>query len=143
MELNDFSKSENYFKATLEIRSRFAKNNPEKFNPDLAMVLDNMGMLYYKFYHMKDALAFYSKGLAMYQELASKNPHEYNKNLVGNLILIGRIHGYNRNLPEAKSVFLKAIEICKESMSSNPQIFNRQLKIAQATLERVLLDEKK
>ena len=55
-----------------------AKQNPEAYNPDMAMTLNNLGNLLSNTNHLKQAQAYYEEALEIYRELAKQNPEAYN-----------------------------------------------------------------
>ena len=76
--LNDFEKAINLYEMVLKELRELAKQNPEAYNPDMAMTLNNLGNLLSNTNHLKQAQAYYEEALEIYRELAKQNPEAYN-----------------------------------------------------------------
>ena len=76
--LNDFEKAINLYEMVLKELRELAKQNPEAYNPDMAMPLNNLGNLLCVTNDFKQAQAYFEEALEIYRELAKQNPEAYN-----------------------------------------------------------------
>ena len=82
-DLRRFDEAEKHYKAALEIRERLAKEKPEAYEPDLAMVHLNLGNLYWNLRRFDEAEKHYKAALEIYDKLAKEKPEAYVGDLVG------------------------------------------------------------
>ena len=55
-----------------------AKQNPEAYKPDVAAILNNLGILHKNTNDLKQAQDYYEEALEIRRELAKQNPEAYN-----------------------------------------------------------------
>lgn len=75
--LNNFTKAKQYYEEILVTYRALATKNPQAYNPDLAMTLNNLGVLYYQINNRKEAEQAYKEALAIRKILAENNPSAY------------------------------------------------------------------
>jgi tetratricopeptide (TPR) repeat protein len=66
----------------LPLRRKLAADNPEEYMPDVAMTLNNMGVLLWNMGHPDKALKRYEEALEIYRELYERSPSTYAQNIL-------------------------------------------------------------
>ncbi|ERJ68347.1 tetratricopeptide repeat protein, partial [Porphyromonas gingivalis] len=74
---NEIERAKDCYQKALDIRRDLATKNPQAYNPDLAMTLNNLGVLYYQINNRKEAEQAYKEALAIRKILAENNPSAY------------------------------------------------------------------
>ncbi|KGN68803.1 hypothetical protein HR09_07450 [Porphyromonas gulae] len=125
--LNDFTKAKQYYEEVLDIYKELAKKNPEAYNLDLAMTLNNLGLLLSNNNETKQAQVCYQEALKIRRALATKNPQAYNPYLASTLNNLGLLLSNNNEIERAKDCYQKALEIRRDLATKNPQAYNPDL----------------
>ncbi|KGN88407.1 tetratricopeptide repeat protein, partial [Porphyromonas gulae] len=66
-----------YYQEALDIYRALATKNSEAYNPDLALTLNNLAVLYYLINNRKEAEQAYKEAFAIREILAKNNPSAY------------------------------------------------------------------
>lgn len=120
--------AEEHFHKALSIRETLAIEHPNKYKPDLAETLVNLGKLFY--YDGKNdkqqyekALKYYQKALEIQQPMAIQNPSAFQPNLSEIYHLMGKLYRKMSNEKEAKVNYQKAEDIRQQLMSGHPEAY--------------------
>ena len=89
--LNDFKKAKTLYEKVLQELRELSKQNPEAYKPDVAMTLNNLGILFSDTNKLKQAQDYYEEALEIYRDLAKQNPEAY-KPYVAITLNLSRIH---------------------------------------------------
>ena len=76
-DLNAYEKAEQAYLAALSINERLAKTNAEKYEPDVAMTQNNLGIMYRNLNAYEKAEQAYLAALSIYERLAKTNAEKY------------------------------------------------------------------
>ncbi len=115
--------SEAMYKEALEIRRRLAAANPQTYEPDVAMTLNNLAILYSNTQRLEESEAMYRKALETYLHLAAANPQAYERNVAATLNGLTILYNNTRCLEEREAMYKEALEIRRRLAASNPQVY--------------------
>ncbi|MCP4344270.1 MAG: tetratricopeptide repeat protein, partial [Desulfobacterales bacterium] len=82
---NDYPAAAKAYKRSLEIREKLAEDNPDTYLPDVAMTLNNLGILYRNSNDYPAAAKAYKRVLEIRERLAKSNPKVYELDLCATL----------------------------------------------------------
>ena len=122
--LNDFEKAINLYEMVLKELRELAKQNPEAYNPDMAMPLNNLGNLLCVTNDFKQAQAYFEEALEIYRELAKQNPEAYNPYVATTLNNLGNLFCVTNDFKQAQAHYEEALEIRRELAKKNPKAYN-------------------
>jgi len=77
------------FAEALQTYRELAQKNPETYQPDVALTLNNLGILDRDQGRMEEARKEFAEALQTYRELAQKNPETYQPDVVRTLNNLG------------------------------------------------------
>ncbi|KGN79998.1 hypothetical protein HR13_06030 [Porphyromonas gulae] len=125
--LNDFTKAKQYYEEVLDIYKELAKKNPEAYNLDLAMTLNNLANVLSNNNEIKQAKDCYQEALDIYRALAKKSPEAYNPDLASTLNNLGLLLSDNNETKQAQICYQEALDIYRELAKKNPEAYNPDL----------------
>ncbi len=108
----------------------FANKNPDRFLPDLAMALNNLGNRYFHLGRYEEALKPAKEAVKYYRELAEENPDRFLPDLAGALNDLGAIYSNLGRYEEALEPTEEAVKYYREFANKNPDRFLPDLAIA-------------
>ena len=89
--LNDFKKAKTLYEKVLQELRELSKQNQEAYKPDVAMTLNNLGILHKNTNDLKQAQDYYEEALEIRRELAEQNPEAYKPDVamtLNNLVIL-------------------------------------------------------
>jgi len=98
----------------LTLYRSLADKNPEAYTPELAMTLNNLGILYSSLSNYEEAEKALNEALTLYRSLADKNPEAYTPELAMTINNLGNLYRRLSNYEEAEKKYKEAL---KERMS--------------------------
>ena len=125
--LNDFSKAKEYYEEILVTYRALATKNPQAYNPDLAVTLNNLANLFSNNNEIKQAKDCYQEALEIRRDLATKNPQAYNPYLASTLNNLATLLSNNNEIKQAKDCYQEALDIRRVLAKKNPQAYNPYL----------------
>lgn len=133
---NQFSDSEKLYQEALTICRELAKANPAVYLSDVAMTLNNLGILVKADSGRRDeAEKLYQEALKTYRELAKANPAVYLPYVANTLGAFGYAYLNWQRPKEALSHLQEATELFTLLASRAPQVFDRKLAITKQLLQ--------
>ncbi len=120
-------KAEVYYQKAIEIYEKLVKENPERFEPDLAMSYNNAGVFYDDHGNPKKAEEYYLKAIEIRERLAKDNPDRFESALATSYNNAGVFYKTQGNPQKAEEYYLKAIEIRERLAKHNPERFEPDL----------------
>ena len=78
---NEFRKAVRVYEDNLEALRELAQKNPEAYEPNLAMTLNNLGVLYGGTQRLAEAEKAYGEALALYRKYAERSPEVFEKDV--------------------------------------------------------------
>jgi hypothetical protein len=140
-EQNNFKDAKRYYTEALKLYRDLATKNPDVYNPDIAMILNNLAVLESDENHNKEARAYYTEALDSYIELAKPKPSVYKPfiaNTLNNLALLEKDEKHNK---EAREYYTEALEIRIELATKNPDVYTPDVATTLNNLANLESDE--
>ncbi len=119
----DFGKAEAIYNEILEIRRELSKTNPLAHRLELAVALNNLGVVYMAAQRTNEASKAYSEALQIRRELARANPRTYLPYLATTLNNIGTVYSVTQRPDDASAAFVEALRIRRELAKENPEAY--------------------
>ena len=130
----DYPKAENAYLNSLEIYQRLAKDNPQRYEPDVASTQMNLGNMYSDLNRYSKAENAYSKSLEIYQQLAKINPQQYEPDVAKTQMNLGVMYFSLDEYLKAENAYLNSLEIRQRLAKINPQRFESDVASTQMNL---------
>ncbi|MGP1582085.1 MAG: tetratricopeptide repeat protein [Porphyromonas endodontalis] len=121
--LNDFKKARRHYEEALQILRKLAKKNPEAYKPDVAKILNNLGVLLSDTNDLKKAQDYYEEALHILRELTQKNPEAYLPDVAASLNNLGVLLCDTNDLKQAQDHYEEALQIRRELAQQNPEAY--------------------
>ena len=121
--LNDFEKARCHYEEALQILRELTKQNPEEYKPDVAKILNNLGVLLRDTNDLKKAQDYYEEALQIRRELAQKNPEAYLPKVATSLNNLGVLLSDTNDPKKAKDYYEEALQIHRELAQQNPEAY--------------------
>ena len=121
--LNDFEKARCHYEEALQILRELTKQNPEEYKPDVAKILNNLGVLLRDTNDLKKAQDYYEEALQIRRELAQKNPEAYLPKVATSLNNLGNLLSITNDLKKVQDYYEEALQIRRELAQKNPEAY--------------------
>ena len=121
--LNDFEKARRHYEEVLQALQELAQQNPEAYLPEVAISLNNLGVLLSDTNDLKKAQDYYEEALQTHRELARKNPEAYLPDVAASLNNLGSLLSDTNDLKQAQDYYEKALQILRELTQQNPEVY--------------------
>ena len=122
-EQNDLNDAEVYYEKALEIIQRLAKDNPQAYEPDVAMTLNNLAVLYKGTQRFTEAEGIYKQALEIRQRIAKDNPQAYEPDVAMTLNSLANLYSNTQRFTEAEDMYKQAQEIYQRLAKDNPKAY--------------------
>ena len=123
-------KAGRYYEDALELFEELAEKEPEKYDGDVAVIFNNLGVFYDKTKRRKEAEACYLQALEIYKRLAASRPSDYEPGLAmiyNNLGLFYDDEAIRRK--EAEACYQEALKHYKRLAASRPSDYEHGLAV--------------
>ncbi|MCL1936917.1 MAG: tetratricopeptide repeat protein, partial [Candidatus Azobacteroides sp.] len=90
-DLHNFAAAEKEYAEALEIRRALSKNNPEAYRPDVAMTLNNLGVLHRDLHDFAIAKKEYAEALKIRRDLYFQAPLRFGEDLCCTAFFYGQM----------------------------------------------------
>ena len=124
---NQFPKAEQYYQKTIAIYRRLAQSNPQAYEPDVAMALNNFANLYKNTQRFSESEEMYKEALIIRRRLAQANPQAYEPALVRTLHNLAGLYKNTKRFKESEEMYKEALAIRRRQAQSNPQVYESDL----------------
>ena len=141
--LNDFKKAKTLYEKVLQELRELSKQNPEAYKPDVAMTLNNLGILHKNTNDLKQAQDYYEEALEIRRELAEQNPEAYKPDVAATLNNLGSLLYATNDLKQTQDYYEEALEIRRELAKQNPKAYNSYVAMTLNNLVILYLELKK
>ncbi|WP_449303202.1 tetratricopeptide repeat protein, partial [Porphyromonas endodontalis] len=121
--LNDFEKARCHYEEALQILRELTKQNPEEYKPDVAKILNNLGVLLRDTNDLKKAQDYYEEALQIHRELAQQNPEAYLPKVATSLNNLGVLLSDTNDPKKAQDYYEEALQIHRELAQQNPEAY--------------------
>lgn len=123
--LNDFDKARQHYEEALRLYRELANKNPEKYQPDVAKTLNNLGILLANIGKLKQAQTCFEEVLQIFQKLAKKNPEKYLSDVAVTLSNFGNLLCRMKELEQAKTHYDEALKVSRKLAKKDPELHKR------------------
>ena len=120
---NKMHESLMHYQEALEIRRKLAEKNKEAFLPDVAMTLNNIGLLQDNLGRYEEAEESYKEAWGIFRKLAEKNKEAYLPYVAGTLNNIGMLQSNLGRYEEAEVSYKEALEIRRKLAEKNKEAY--------------------
>ena len=115
------------YRENLDIYQRLAAISPQVYEPDLAMVQNNLGTLYEDTRRYGDSEKMYLSAMEIRRRLVAANPQVYEPDLAMVQNNLGTLYEDTRRYGESEEMFLSVMEIRRRLVAANPQVYEPDL----------------
>ena len=100
-----------------------SKQNPESHLPDVAMSLNNLGILLKNTNELEQARTYYEEALEIYREMSKQNPEAYKANMGMVLTNLTLLYLQLKKKEEAEKAYQEAHDIYQDLASRHPRAY--------------------
>lgn len=141
LQLNDFTKAEEYENHALTILTALAAGNPDKYKYNEYKAQNNLAYTYIKNQNYELAEKHFKLSLdAITNVYALDDSPGIKKDLANTINNIGTLYRYKQNYEKAKEYFHKALTLKEELVLCDSLSFRPDLALAQTTLDVIYFD---
>ncbi|WP_419501549.1 tetratricopeptide repeat protein [Barnesiella intestinihominis] len=131
------------YRENLDICQRLAAISPQAYEPSLAMVQNNLGLLCSDTQRYEDSEEMYLSAVEIYQRLSVVNPQVYEPGLATTQNNLGLLYSDIRRYEDSEEMHLSAVEIYQRLTIVNPQVYEPDLAMAQSNLGTLYKDTRR
>ena len=128
------------YRENLDICQRLAAISPQAYEPSLAMVQNNLGLLCSDTQRYEDSEEMYLSAVEIYQRLSVVNPQVYEPGLATTQNNLGNLYRDTQRYEDSEEMYLSAMEIYRRLAAVNPQVYEPDLARAQNNLGNLYRD---
>ena len=121
---NNFEVAERHYEEALKFYRALAAVNPDTYNSDVAMTLNNLGILHSDTNKYEKAEKEYEEALQLHRELAAVNPDAYTSDVATTLNNLGNLHWNTNKHEQAEEEYKEALQIRRELAEANHNAYN-------------------
>ena len=122
------------YRENLDICQRLAAISPQAYEPSLAMVQNNLGLLCSDTQRYEDSEEMYLSAVEIYQRLSVVNPQVYEPGLATTQNNLGNLYRDTQRYEDSEEMYLSAMEIYRRLAAVNPQVYEPDLAMTQNNL---------
>ena len=108
------------YEKALGLRRKLAQANPDRYESDVAGILNNLGNAYRDLNRFAEAISSYEEALGLYRNLAQANPDRYESYVAQTLNNLGNAYRDLNRFAEAISSYKEALGIRRNLAQANP-----------------------
>ena len=117
---NQYAEAETYYKLCKDKIAPLVKTNPELYEPQLAKVYINLGLVYYCTKRFKESEQMFKAAIAIYERLYEGAPQQYQSRLAKGYFDYGMAMLNNNKSNEAIEPVERSLKLCKDMMNDKP-----------------------
>ena len=129
------------YQEALTTYRQLAQANPQAYLPNVAMTLNNLGLLYSATQRLSEGEQAYQEALTTSRQLAQANPQAYLPNVAMTLNNLGELYRTTQRLSEGEQAFQEALIIRRQLAQANPQAYLPNVATTLNTLGILRLDQ--
>ena len=122
------------YRENLDICQRLAAISPQAYEPSLAMVQNNLGLLCSDTQRYEDSEEMYLSAVEIYQRLSVVNLQVYEPGLATTQNNLGNLYRDTQRYEDSEEMYLSAMEIYRRLAAVNPQVYEPDLAMTQNNL---------
>ena len=131
------------YRENLDIYQRLAAISPQVYEPDLAMVQNNLGILYKDTQRYEDSEEMYLSAMEIYRRLAAISPQVYEPDLATIQNNLGLLYKDTQRYEDSEEMYLSAMEIYRRLAAISPQVYEPDLAMVQNNLGTLYEDTRR
>lgn len=131
------------YRENLDIYQRLAAISPQVYEPDLAMVQNNLGTLYEDTRRYGESEEMFLSVMEIRRRLVAANPQVYEPDLAGIQNNLGILYKDTQRYEDSEKMYLSAMEIYRRLAAVNPQVYEPDLAMAQSNLGTLYKDTRR
>jgi tetratricopeptide (TPR) repeat protein len=122
-ELRRYEAAVEAYQQALAIRRRLAQQQPQVYEPDVAMTLNNLGNALRDLRRYEAAVEAYEEALGIYRQLAQQQPQVYEPDMATTLNNLGAALSDLRRYEAAVEAYEEALGIYRQLAQQQPQVY--------------------
>ena len=131
------------YRENLDIYQRLAAISPQVYEPSLAMVQNNLGLLCSDTQRYEESEEMYLSALNVYQRLTVENPQVYEPDLAMTQNNLGSLYGKTQRYGESEEMYLSVLTVYQWLTIANPQVYEPDLARTQNNLGNLYSDTRR
>ena len=128
------------YRENLDICQRLAAISPQAYEPSLATIQNNLGVLCSDTQRYEESEEMYLSALNVYQRLTVENPQVYEPDLAMTQNNLGNLYRDTQRYGDSEKMYLSAMEIRRRLAVANPQAYEPGLAMTQNNLGNLYSD---
>ena len=124
---NQYAEAETYYKLCKDKIAPLVKTNPELYEPQLAKVYINLGVVYYCTKRFNESEQMHKAALQIRKRLADANPQAHEPDLAVCYKHLGLLYFETQRYAESEQMHKAALQIRKRLADANPQTYESDL----------------
>ena len=124
---NQYAEAETYYKLCKDKIAPLVKTNPELYEPQLAKVYINLGVVYYCTKRFNESEQMHKAALQIRKRLADANPQAHEPDLAVCYKHLGLLYFETQRYDESEQMHKAALQIRKRLAEANPQTYESDL----------------
>ena len=124
---NQYAEAETYYKLCKDKIAPLVKTNPELYEPQLAKVYINLGLVYYCTKRFNESEQMHKAALEIRKRLADANPQAHEPDLAVCYKHLGLLYFETQRYAESEQMHKAALQIRKRLADANPQTYESDL----------------
>ena len=124
---NQYTEAETYYKLCKDKIAPLVKTNPELYEPQLAKVYINLGVVYYCTKRFNESEQMHKAALQIRKRLADANPQAHEPDLAVCYKHLGLLYFETQRYAESEQMHKAALQIRKRLADANPQTYESDL----------------
>ena len=124
---NQYAEAETYYKLCKDKIAPLVKTNPELYEPQLAHVCIDLGVVYYCTKRFNESEQMHKAALEIRKRLADANPQAHEPDLAVSYKHLGLLNFETQRYDESEQMHKAALQIRKRLAESNPQTYESDL----------------
>ena len=108
------------FEEAADMIRPLAQEDPERYEPGLAQILNDLGTLHYKLRSFEEAGKAYSNSLEISRHLAETDPGQYEPVVATTLLNLAMVHEDTGDVDQARQTYAKGLEVFEQLAKENP-----------------------
>ena len=137
---NQYTEAETYYKLCKDKIVALAKSNPEIYEPRLAAICINLGLIYNNTQRFNESEQMHKAALDISKRLADSNPQAYEPYLAASYNNLANLYYNTQRFNEAERMHKAALEILKRLADANPQAYEPDLAMSYNNLALLYSD---
>ena len=110
------------YQEALTIRRKLAEKEPQVYELDVGMTLNNLGNVLSNMHRLDSAESAYKESLKLYRKLAEKEPQVYEPDIATTLNNLGNVLHEMRHLDSAESAYKESLKLYRKLAEKQPQV---------------------